>query len=71
MSLTYEHKATQHLSSLGLDTAGEHLDQTAQKAAAEDWSYTHFLGYLLDGEIAERHRKTVKMNLQFARFPYE
>ncbi len=28
------------------------------------------LGYLLDGELAERHRQRVKLNLQFARFPY-
>lgn len=30
----------------------------------------HFLGYLLDGELRERHRRTVELNLQFARFPY-
>ncbi len=26
--------------------------------------------HLLDGELRERHRKTVELNLQFARFPY-
>jgi DNA replication protein DnaC len=46
-----------------------HLDGAAQRAAAEGWTYTHFLGYLLDGELAERHRKRVELNLQFARFP--
>src|SRR5262249_12811497 len=45
------------------------VDGAAQRAAAEGWSYTHFLGYLLDGELAERHRKRVELNLQFARFP--
>src|SRR5204863_5886338 len=46
------------------------LDQAAQQAAAQGWSYSHFLGYLLDGELQERHRRTVELNLQFARFPY-
>ena len=27
------------------------------------------MGYLLDGELQERHRRTVEMSLQFARFP--
>lgn len=69
MTLTYEAKAHDGLLELGLKTAGEHLDTTAQRAAAEQWSYTHFLGYLLDGELAERHRKCVELNLKFAKFP--
>jgi DNA replication protein DnaC len=28
------------------------------------------LGYLLDGELKERHRKRVQLNLQFAKFPF-
>jgi DNA replication protein DnaC len=70
MSATvFEPKAASGLHSLGLTTAGERLDQAAQRAAAEQWSYSHFLGYLLDGELAERHQRTVALNLQFARFP--
>ena len=70
MSATYEQKASQGLEQLGLNVALEHLDGASQRAAAEGWSYSHFLGYLLEGELAERHRKTVKLNIQFARFPY-
>jgi DNA replication protein DnaC len=65
----YEAKAHQGLDQLGLNIAADHLDSAAQRAAAENWSYSHFLGYLLEGELAERHRRTVELNLQFARFP--
>jgi DNA replication protein DnaC len=71
MSLAYEAKAAEALESLGLATALAHLDAVSQQAAAEGWSYSHFLGYLLEGELTERHRRTVTLNLQFARFPYE
>jgi DNA replication protein DnaC len=70
MSTVYESKALPGLEQLGLSVAAEQLDTTAQKAAAEAWSYSHFLGYLLDGEISERHRKRVHLNMQFAKFPY-
>lgn len=65
-----EQKATEGLKTLGLNVALAQLDTTCQQAAAGQWSYSHFLGYLLDGELAERHRRTVELNLQFARFPY-
>jgi len=70
MSIPYEERAAEGLEALRLDVARAHLDSAAQRAAAEGWSYTHFLGYLLDGELAERHRQRVKLNLQFAKFPY-
>jgi DNA replication protein DnaC len=70
MSITYEAKAKDGLDQLALATAAQHLDSAAQRAAAEGWSYTHFLGYLLEGELTERHRQRVALNLQFARFPY-
>lgn len=70
MSLAYEAQASAGLEQLGLTTALARLDQAAQQAAAEGWSYSHFLGYLLAGELTERHQKTVALNLQFARFPY-
>lgn len=71
MSLAYEEKATVGLASLGLTVAREQLDAAAQKAAAEKWSYSHFLGFLLEGELAFRHEKSVQLNLQFARLPYK
>jgi DNA replication protein DnaC len=70
MTIAYEARAADGLEQLGLATARGQLDGAAQRAAAEQWSYTHFLGYLLDGELAERHRRCVALNLQFARFPY-
>jgi DNA replication protein DnaC len=70
MSVTYEARAIDALEHLGLDVAREHLDSAAQRAAAEGWSYSPFLGYLLDGELNERHRKRVELNLKFAKFPY-
>ena len=70
MSQTYEHLAVSGLEQIGLKTAASQLDQVSQQAAAENWSYTHFLGYLLEGELAERQRKTVEINMKFANMPY-
>jgi len=70
MSVGMEERATVALEELKLLTAREHLDGVCQQAAAAGWSYSHFLGHLLDGELRERLRKTVELNLQFARFPY-
>ncbi len=69
MSIPYEAQAEDGLKRLGLTQACHSLDGVAQRAAAEQWSYTHFLGYLLAGELEARHKKTVELNLQFARFP--
>jgi len=69
MNSLYEQKALTSLESLGLSVAKERLDTTCQQAAAGQWTYSHFLGYLLEGEIVERRRRTVELNLQFARFP--
>src|SRR5262249_61729303 len=70
MSIAYEEKAAAALEQLGLSVALGQLDGACQQAAAANWSYSHFLGYLLEGELEERHRKTVAMNFQFAKFPY-
>jgi len=67
----YEARAREGLEHLGLNVAHDHLDGATQRAAAESWSYSHFLGYLLDGELTERHRKTVALNLKFARLPMQ
>lgn len=69
MSRTLEAKATEALEQLGLGTARAQLDSLAQQAAAGKWSYSHFLGALLDGELQSRHERTVAMNLRFAHFP--
>lgn len=70
MSITYEQKASAALTQLKLTTAMAQLDSAAQHAAAAGWSYAHFLGYLLEAELLERQRRTGRLNLQFARFPY-
>jgi DNA replication protein DnaC len=70
MSIAYEAKAHDGLAQLGLDVAQQQLDGAAQRAAAEQWSYTHFLGYLLESELEARHHKCVELNLRFAKFPY-
>lgn len=69
MSTPYESRAAEGLEQLGLAVARAHLDAAAQRAAADGWTYTHFLGYLLDGELADRHRKRAALNLKFAKFP--
>ncbi len=70
MSIPYEEKASSGLTKLGLRVAAEQLDSAAQQAAAAAWSYTHFLGYLLEGELEERHRKTVELSLKLSHLPY-
>src|SRR4030042_1039231 len=69
MSAVMEHRAHAGLTDLGLSVAAEHLDSLAQQAAAAQWSYTHFLGCVLDHELRARHDKRVALNLQFAHFP--
>lgn len=68
-STTYEALATDGLTKLGLTIAHQQIDSASQRAAAEQWSYSHFLGYLLDAELNHRHKKRVELNLQFAKFP--
>lgn len=70
-AIPYEEKAATGLDELGLTIAREHLDTASQLAAAEGWSYSHFLGYLLDGEITFRREKTVRLSLQFSNLPYQ
>lgn len=70
MSLAYEEKALSGLVHLGLSVAHGQLDGACQRAAAEQWSYSHFLGYLLQAEIEARHQHTVRLNLKFSKLPY-
>jgi len=69
-NLVFSEKAYEGLEKLGLETALLQLDQTSQMAVAENWSYTEFLGHLLDGELAERLRQNVRIAYKMARFPY-
>ena len=67
----YEETAVSGLDRLGLSVASAQLDQSCQRAAAEGWSYSHFLGYLLQAELDYRHQKTVALTLQFSHLPYQ
>jgi hypothetical protein len=51
MSAVMAQRAYAGLHDLGLDVAAQHLDTLAQQAAAAQWSYTHFLGCVLDHEL--------------------
>lgn len=70
-SIAYEEKAVDGLTRLGMAIAREHLDTASQLAAAEGWSYSHFLGYLLEGELTWRHERTVRLSLQFSNLPFQ
>ncbi|NJL71349.1 MAG: ATP-binding protein [Candidatus Competibacteraceae bacterium] len=68
--LTFELKAPLSLDRLGLTIAKAQLDTVCQQASAESWSYSHFLGYLLEGELNDRHQRCVELNLKFSKLPY-
>lgn len=70
MSAAYEQLALAALEQIGATTALAQLDQIAQQAASEDWSYSHFLGRLLEPELAARRRRVIDTNLRFAGLPY-
>lgn len=70
MSVIYEAYASEALTDLKMDTAHALLDQITQQAASECWSYSHFLGRLLEAEIQTRLKKRVDIAYNMARFPY-
>jgi DNA replication protein DnaC len=71
MSATsYEHLAKEGLETLAHSTAAALLDQIAQQAAAESWSYSHFLGKLLEVELTARKKRTIETCLRFSNLPY-
>jgi DNA replication protein DnaC len=51
-------------------TALQRLDDLAQQAAAEHWSYLAFLDHLTQAELAARTEQAVARNLRRARFPF-
>jgi DNA replication protein DnaC len=69
-NIVFAEKAYDYLEKLGLETAQAHLDQTSQTAAAESWSYTEFLGRLLDGELTARLGNNIRIAYKMANFPY-
>jgi DNA replication protein DnaC len=70
MSANYEHLAAEGLEQIGATTARGQLDQIAQQAAAAGWSYSHFLGRLLEPELAARRQRVIDTCLHFSGLPW-
>jgi DNA replication protein DnaC len=70
VSVAYEQLALSALEQIGATTALGQLDQIAQQAAAENWSYSHFPGRVLEPELAARRQRIIDTNLRFAGLPY-
>ena len=48
----------------------ERLDQLAEEAAKESWTYVEFLDRVLDVEVSARVERDVTMKTRLARFPF-
>jgi len=70
MSVNYEQLATDGLEQIGATTSRGQLDQIAQQAAAAGWSYSHFLGRLLEPELAARRQRVIDTCLHFSGLPW-
>lgn len=70
MSVNYEQLAADGLEQIGATTARGQLDQIAQQAAAASWSYSHFLGRLLEPELAARRQRVIDTCLHFSGLPW-
>lgn len=70
MSVNYEQLAADGLEQIGATTSRGQLDQVAQQAAAAGWSYSHFLGRLLEPELAARRQRVIDTCLHFSGLPW-
>jgi DNA replication protein DnaC len=70
MSVNYEQLAADALEQIGATTSRAQLDQVAQQAAAASWSYSHFLGRLLEPELAARRQRVIDTCLHFSGLPW-
>ncbi len=48
----------------------ERLDQLAEEAAKESWTYVEFLDRVLDGEVSARVERDVTMKTRLAHLPF-
>ncbi len=55
---------------LGPRRPAANSDQIAQQAAAASWSYSHFLGRLLEPELAARRQRVIDTCLHFSGLPW-
>jgi DNA replication protein DnaC len=58
------------LERLKLTRVPERLDQLAEEAAKESWTYVEFLDRILDVEVSARMERDVAMKTRLARFPF-
>jgi DNA replication protein DnaC len=65
----YEHLQA-ILERLKLTRVPERLDQLAEEAAKESWTYVEFLDRVLDVEVSARVERDVTMKTRLARFPF-
>src|SRR2546430_17397620 len=65
----YEHLQA-ILERLKLTRVPERLDQLAEEAAKESWTYVEFLDRVLDVEVSARVERDVTMKIRQARFPF-
>ena len=47
----------------------ENFNDLAQQAAQKQWSFAHYLGSLLEGEVHRRQDNRVRRRIKAARFP--
>lgn len=71
MSANYEQLAADGLEQIGAYTARGQLDQIAQQAAADGWSYSHFLGRLIEPELAARRQRVIDTCVHFSGLPWQ
>jgi len=55
---------------IGANSARGQLDQVAEQAAAASWSYSHFLGRLLESELAARRQRVIDTCLHVSGLPW-
>jgi DNA replication protein DnaC len=67
--LTYQH-TQQALEQLKLPRILECLDQVAEQAAQDHWTYVEFLDHLLAAELAARSQHDIEVKTRLARFPF-
>lgn len=65
----YEHMQAM-LERLKLTRVPDRLDQLAEEAAKESWTYVEFLDRVLDVEVSARVEHDVTMKTRLARFPF-
>ena len=66
---SYQHLQTL-LERLKLTRVTERLDQLAEEAAKQSWTYVEFLERVLEGEVNARMERDVAMKTRLARFPF-